>query len=506
MRTFFLFAFLIAIDGQLAAADKPNLLIVTVDDMSADSVGAFGSKLPGATPNMDKLTARGMAFHQAHVVVGNCMPSRNVMWSGLFPHNNGIEGFYQVPTAKHPVLPAVLKEAGWFTAIRHKVEHSTPYAPHPGWDMTLETNPEGQRADTKQPKSYRVSLEQGMAAAKAAGKPFCLMLNVADPHKPFHAENNKGETIPDKNTPTRVFTPEEVPIPGFLFDDPVVRKELGHYYSSVRRADDGVGEILAALDESGQAAKTVIVFLSDHGMPLPFAKTQLYHHSTHTPLVIVWPSVTKAGAVDTAHMISTVDLMPTLLEILGLEPLKGLDGRSFAPVLNGERLTDREFIFKEHNENAGRSRDPMRGVQSQRWLYLFNAWSNGERVMATATTGTPTYRRMAQLAKTNPGLAARHALYQHRVVEELYDIEADPDCLKNLAATPEHQEALNEMRGTLEAHLERTKDPILEVFRQRDDAAVREAYVNGKEQESGARGSKKGKRKKKAKSKAAAEE
>jgi N-sulfoglucosamine sulfohydrolase len=502
MRPFLPAIVFVGLAASVIAAGKPNLLILTVDDMSADSMGAFGCKLAGTTPNMDKLAARGMALRQAHVVVGNCMPSRNVMWSGLYPHNNGVEGFYQVKNATHPVLPSLLKDAGWFTAIRHKVDHSTPYSPHPGWDMTLETAPGGQRADTKQPTSYRVSIEQGAAAAKAAGKPFCLMLNIADPHKPFHAENNKGETVPDKNTPSRVFTPEEVPVPGFLFDDPIVRKELGHYYSSVRRADDAVGEILAGLEASGQADNTIIIFLSDHGMPLPFAKTQLYHHSSHTPLVVVWPGVTKAGSTDEAHMISTVDLLPTILDMVGLEKPAKLDGRSFAAVLKGERLADREFVFKEHNENAGRSRDPMRAVQSRQWLYVFNAWSNGTRVMATATTGTPTYRRMAQLAKTDPAIAARHDLYQHRVVEELYDVTADPDCLKNLIGAPEHQETLNEMRGSLEEHLERTQDPILDTFRNRADAAAREAYVQGKEQESDARGP--GRKKKRAKGKKAA--
>lgn len=488
------------------AADKPNLLVITVDDMSADSMGSFGGKLAGATPHMDRLAARGMAFHRAHVVVGNCMPSRNVMWSGKYPHRNGVEGFYQVPGATYPVLASLFKDAGWFTAIRHKVDHSTPYAPHPGWSMTLETAPDGAKADTKQPKSYRVSFEQAASAAKAAGKPFCIMLNVADPHKPFYAEGNRGQTIPDKNVPTQVFTPEQVPVPGFLFDDPVVRKELAHYYSSVRRADDGVGEILAALQESGQADNTVIVFLSDHGMPLPFAKTQLYHHSTRTPLVICWPGVTTAGSTDDAHMISTVDLLPTLLEMFGLTGPADMDGRSFVPVLRGLTLGDREFVFKEHNENAGRSRDPMRAVQTKFWLYLFNPWSNGTRVMATATTGTSTYRRMAELAKTHPDLAKRHDLYQHRVLEELYDIEADPDCLVNLAAAPEHQQVLAEMRGALEEHLEKTQDPVLEVFRNRDDAAAREAYVRGKEDESsqrGMRGQGKGKAKGKGKGKAA---
>jgi N-sulfoglucosamine sulfohydrolase len=92
----------------------------------------------------------------------------------------------------------------------------------------------------KNAASWGRAAKRGMDAAKAAGKPFCLLMNIADPHKPFYAEGNKGQTVPDENVPSQVFTPEEIPVPGFLPDDPVVRKELAHYYSSVRRADDCV--------------------------------------------------------------------------------------------------------------------------------------------------------------------------------------------------------------------------------------------------------------------------
>jgi N-sulfoglucosamine sulfohydrolase len=283
--------------------------------------------------------------------------------------------------------------------------------------------------------------------------------------------------------PSLVFTPEQVPVPGFLFDDPVVRKELSHYYSSVRRADDCVGEVLAALRESGQEDNTFVMFLSDHGMPLPFAKTQLYHHSTRTPLIVKWPGVTRANALDDTHMVSAVDFMPTLLDVIGAKHPEGFDGRSFAAALRGERQPGREFIIKEYNENAGASRDPMRGVQTKRFLYLFNAWSNGERVMATATNGTETCKRMAELARTDKALAARYELYQHRVVEELYDVENDPDCVRNLIADPRRRSELRRLRSELESWMVDTGDHALEAFQKRNDPAVREAYVQAKEKE-----------------------
>jgi N-sulfoglucosamine sulfohydrolase len=486
---------------ELSAAERLNVLIITTDDMSADSVGVFGCKLAGTTPNMDQLAKDGLRFGYAHVQVGNCMPSRNVMWSGRYPHNNKIEGFYQVKNPGYPHLVDLMKGAGYFTAIRHKIPHSTPYSPY-GWDLELDTGSDGKAQHQKDPPTYRSCTQRGIEAAKAAGKPFCLVINVADPHKPFYAEANSGETIPDPHKPSRVFTPDEVPIPGFLFDDPVVRKELSHYYSSVRRADDSVGEVLAALKASGQDEKTVILFLSDHGMPLPFCKTQLYHHSTHTPLVIRWPGVTKAGAIDEQHMVSAVDFLPTLLDITGIPHPAGLDGRSFAPLLKGETQSGRDMVVKEYNENSGGSRDPMRAIETKQFLYVFNAWSNGERIMATATTGTPTYRRMRDLSATNPAIAARHELYQHRVVEEFYDVEHDPDCLKNLIDDPAFASQRDQLRKDLDAWMVKTKDPMLEVFRRRDDAAFREAYVQAQEKEADDRRASEGKAKGKNKAKA----
>ncbi len=457
------------------AAERPNVLLITVDDMNCDSMGAFGCELKGTTPRMDALAESGLRFAMAHVQVGNCFPSRNVMWSGRFPHQTGVEGFYQVKDADYPHLADVMKRAGYHTSIRGKVSHSTPYQPY-AWDLVLD--PE---ANIKDVESYGRSAAAGIAAAKEAGKPFCVMVNVSDPHKPFYS----GEK--DKHQPTHVFTADEVPIPGFLFDDPVVRKELALYYSSVRRADDCVGKVLDALEASGESDNTFVLFLSDHGMPLPFAKTQLYHHSTRTPLVVRWPGVTKANTVDESHMVSAVDFLPTLCDVIGVKTPEGVTGRSFAPLLKGETQEGRDFVVKEYNENAGASRDPMRAVQTKRYLYLFNPWSNGERVFATATTGTQTYRRMAQLAKTDETMAARHDLYQHRVPEELYDVVSDPDCLVNLVDDPVHAGKLAELRSRLETWMEETDDHALVAFRKRDDAEAREAYVQAKEQEAAER-------------------
>ena len=166
-----------------AKAESPNLLIITVDDMSCDSVGAYGCVIPDLTPNMDRIAAEGMRFNMAHVQVGNCYPSRNVMFSGLYPHTSGIEGFYKIEN-DFPVFCDVMQDAGYFAGIRGKVTHSTPYNPY-HWDADLTVNEDGSKLHMKDVPSYGRCLTRGIEMAEAAGKPFAININISDPHKPF---------------------------------------------------------------------------------------------------------------------------------------------------------------------------------------------------------------------------------------------------------------------------------------------------------------------------------
>ncbi|MEO0413782.1 MAG: sulfatase-like hydrolase/transferase, partial [Verrucomicrobiota bacterium] len=265
-----LFALLLTISLAICgyAAEKPNILFITVDDMSCDSVGAYGCELKDTTPHMDKLAAKGLRFEMAHVQVGNCYPSRNVMFSGLYPHTSGVEGFYAIRDFTYPVVCDVMQKNGYLAMIRGKVSHSTPYNPY-HWDADFSVAEDGSKEHIKDVESYYRSTQRAIAKSKSERKPFFFNINISDPHKPFWTEKDQSTT--DKRT-TKIFTGDQVPIPGFLFDDPEVRDELALYYTSVRRADDAVGAILRALEESDQKDNTIVMFLSDHGMPLPFAK------------------------------------------------------------------------------------------------------------------------------------------------------------------------------------------------------------------------------------------
>ena len=350
---------------------------------------------------------------------------------------------------------------------------------------------DGKKEHIKDVASYGTSLTRGIDLAKEGNKPFAINVNISDPHKPFWFDG-------DPHGVSRIYTAAESPIPGFLFDDPVVRDELALYYTSVRRADDALGAILEALQKSGQEENTIVVFLSDHGMPLPFAKTQLYHHSTRTPLMIRWPGVVTPGTVDDKHMVSAIDFLPTFCEMIGASLPDNQQGSSFLPLLQGKSQADRDVVFKEYNENAGGQRHPMRGVQTPQYLYLFNPWSDGEDVMRTATQGTKTYKRMQELAATSEQIRKRLDLFEHRVVEELYDVQEDPDCLINLIDSKGHHSALVKLRDQLKTWMHDTDDHALVAFEGRNDLQVRRAYVDKTQKETDERRAAKRKNKTKA--------
>lgn len=467
---------------------RPDFVFITIDDMNCDSVGVYGCPVPETTPAMDRLAAEGLRFTQAHVVAANCFPSRNAMLSGSFPHSNGAEGFYAVQPPRRAVLPAVLKSEGYFTAVKGKASHMTPYHPFE-WDAELTPAEIGQdrHNQTRNPRGYYLATREAIALSRASDKPLFLNINVNDPHEPFYGVSKKGQPRNDPLKPSRIYTADDVVVPGFLPDTPEVRRELGHYYSSVRRADDCVAETLRALDESGLRENTVVMLVADQGMPFPWAKTNVYRHSSRTPWIVRWPGVVKPGAVDSAHMVSTVDFMPTVLEIAGIAAPGPMDGRSILPLLKGDAQDGRGFVFKEHNENSSGTRNPMRSVETPRFGYIYNAWADGVRTFRTATAGTLAFDAMKERGRTDPVAAARLTFFEKRVPEEFYDYEKDPDALHNLIADPRYAEEIVRLKDALEAWMVRTDDDLLEAFRAGPGSPAERHYMDRVERESAAR-------------------
>jgi N-sulfoglucosamine sulfohydrolase len=438
------------------AKSRPNLLLITADDLNCSSVGVYGCKVKNTTPNIDKLASQGIRFNYAHVTVAVCQPSRGAWMTGRYPHNSGVEGFQQAPKPI-PALYSVLKKNGYHVGMLGKVGHSTPVPCE--FDMIHDMPDLAQGRD---PKKYASYMRKFIADAKTAKKTFFMMANSHDPHRPFAgSDQEKGKFKTVRKTfakPSKVFTQKEVHIPGFLPELPEVRREMAEYFSSVRRCDDTVGAILAELDNAGVADNTLVMFISDNGMALPFAKTNCYFHSSRTPWIVRFPGVAKPGA-DKTHFLGGIDVMPTMLDAAGIKAPHGVDGRSFLPVLRGKKQAGREYVFTQFHETAGKRRFPMRAIHSKKFGYLFSPWSNGKTAFRNESQSGRTWKAMQKAAKSDPAIAARVKLFSYRTVEEFYDFENDPNALNNLISDPKYKQQIDDMRARLLAEMKKTGDP-----------------------------------------------
>lgn len=458
---FAIFSALLIPLAALHAAPKLNILLFTADDMNFDSSGVYGGPIKDLTPHIDALAAQGLRFERAYTVVAVCQPSRQVMLTGLYPHRSGSMGFYPLK-ADARTLNDHLHDAGYLISTLGKNSHHQPA-------QKFHADPASDGI-SRHPSKLAETTRTFLKTARAQGRPFFHNVNCYDPHRPFIGMKG-ADDLAGGEAPSRRVTPEEITrVPGFLEDLPDIRRELAGYYTNVRRLDDALGAVLKVLDEEGFADNTLVVFWGgDHGMSFPFSKSNCYENSSRGALILRWPGVTKPGAVDRAHLVSTLDFTPTLLAAAALPPISGVDGRSFLPALKSETMPGWDRVFTFYNAAFGNNWLPMRCVRTRDRAYIWNAWSDGQREYHTENMSGLTWKAMLAAAATNPAIKARTDFNLRRAPEEFYDLTQDPDERRNLIADPPRQKEIEAMRGDLLALMRRTGDRFAEAFAARED-------------------------------------
>ncbi|MBT5186890.1 MAG: sulfatase-like hydrolase/transferase [Kordiimonadaceae bacterium] len=450
--------------SQSTAQENPlNILLITADDLSWNTVGAYGGTVDDITPNIDQLAAEGLRFNNAHVTIAVCQPSRGVLATGLYPYQSGIEGFYHT-NKDIPSIVTLLNDAGYYTAVLAKEVHSSPKENTPwNYKKDFETEEMGMGRNAVK---YAQEAKTVIQNAKKNGQPFYLMANSMDPHRPFANSAQQQQVWPDITVPdpSREYKPKEVVVPGFLPDLTDVRQEITEYHNSVKRLDDTVGAILDVIKSEGVDDNTIVMFLSDNGMALPYAKTNAYLNSTKTPWIVRWPNVITAGKVDDTHLISSIDFLPTILDATGITKPKKLSGRSFLPVLNGQPQQNRDLVFTTFHVTSANNKYPIRAVQDKQYGYIFNGWSDGKTEFKNEAQEGLTWAAMVEAAKTDPQIAQRVEFYSHRVPEEFYDFKNDPDALNNLINDLAYENQIAEKRRALLEWMEKQDDPLLSTY------------------------------------------
>lgn len=448
-----------SVSGLVSAAEgeRPNILVVITDDQRWDAFSHAGHPW-FRTPNLDRLASEGVRFANAFVTTSLCSPSRASMLSGVYPHRHGVLNNFTDFPDDLASYPRALRDAGYATAYIGKWHMGEDEdRPRPGFDHWMSHKGQGRYFDNEFNINGRRELIEGyyttvvtraaadyirnVGGARPADRPWLLIVGHKAPHggpiepEPRYARAFDGFAVEKPSNAGAYRAADGKPAwleashptwhgsGGPLYNIKDYGTFVRSYFGTIASVDDGMGELDAALRESGQYGNTATIFLSDNGFALGehgrVDKRTMYEESVRIPLLARWPGRFPAGR-SVREMVLNLDLAPTVMEIGGAVPPEGLDGRSWVGMAKGgEAPADwrREWLYEYNYEVEFPYTPNVRGVRGERWKYI--RYPHGD--------GSPD----------------RHE-------DELYDLEADPGEVRNLARDPEHAGVLAEMRGKLE--------------------------------------------------------
>ena len=409
---------------SIAQARRPDFLVLVSDDHGVLDCTAYGAT-DVRTPYFQRLADEGLVFDRAFVASPACAPSRAALLTGLMPARNGAEANHTYRKPGIPSLIATFRKLGYESAAFGKIAHGKDVETH-GFDHIS--------------PSIRAADVEAYLSRRTKDRPLLLMIGSHDPHVPW-PENDFH------------YDPAKVTLPPSFVDTPETRLFRTRYYSDVSRADRDLCEARNTAMKHLDPANTLELYTSDHGAQWPFGKWNLYDAGIRVPLIVKFPGHTKPGTRSDA-MVSWIDLLPTLIDVAGGEVPDGLDGRSFARVLDERATAHRDRIFTTHTGDGGKNIYPIRSVRTDRFKYIRNLFPESIHTThidgAKGKDGLIVYKSWIKKGLKDPASMARVRAYHQRPAEELYDLRADPFELHNLAADPKHSATLESLRKELD--------------------------------------------------------
>ena len=438
------------------AARRPNILFVTADDLGL-VLGCYGEKRI-RTPQMDRLASSGVRFTTAYVVQASCSPSRSGMFTGLYPHGNGQYGLVNTGYSLHERLrakttPALLKGAGYRTGIIGKL-HVDPEPSFP-FDLRDTNNAATRQVRTVAPRAAEF-------IRSAGSSPFFLMVNFSDPHAFRNASATGGWDFPPQvdGVPEKPLPPGPATVFDFQqIDTPEQRIRTAGYLNAVERLDIGIGMLMDALDKSGKAGDTLVVFCGDHGPPFARGKTTCYESGLRVPFFVRWPGVTKPGSVSSS-MVSTVDILPTFLDAAGIPSPHPLHGTSLRQAVTAGRPW-REFLAAEFHFHGAAPFYPRRAITDGRWKLIHNLLA-GRAKPSTGIDGDQAMRFSRDPRYDGTPVRRAFDTFADPPEFELYSLAEDPVEFHNLAGTTGGLSAQRRLSEALLQWRRQTDDPLLD--------------------------------------------
>jgi len=451
-----------------SAQDRPNILWLVLEDMSP-TLPPYGDTTI-ETPNISRLATEGVTYANVYSPSGVCSPSRASLALGMYPSSvganhmrtsshtkvTGLPAYEAVPPAEAAMLSQYMRGHGYYTTNNYKTDYQFK-APKNAWD------------------------ESGIFAHwrnRPDGKPFFSVVNFTTTHEsglfePYGFRKIEGRhyfsddaqriaALPKRalektsEAETAIHVPKDInfPIPPYLPDTPAVRRDLWKMYNNLAEADRQIGAVLEQLKQDGLSDNTIIFFYSDHGGPLPRQKRLIYDSGLKVPLIIRYPNAENAGSIDD-QLVSFVDFAPATLALAGHQIPEHMHGHDFI----GKDKGKRKYIHAAADRFDGFT-DTVRAVKDKRFKYIRNYRpEQGYYLPVDYREKIPAMQELLRL-RDQGALTEDQAQWfrASKQVDELFDTEADPHELNNIAQDPAYAEVLESLKTEMDNWLARIGD------------------------------------------------
>lgn len=418
--------------ASTCGAKLPDIVVFLSDDHGQLDSTPYGAT-DVRTPNMQRLADEGMVFSHAFIASPACAPSRAALLTGLMPARNGAEANHTYKRDDVGSLPTDLQVQGYYTVAIGKVAHNPRDAQRQGFDR-IEPNVD-------------FNLLESVLKNRDPARPLAIFFGSHEPHVPWLTAGD--------------YDPSACTLPPTFVDTPSTHDFRARYYHDVTAADAHLGRVLELVDQHLPKQDTLVMYTSDHGAQWPFGKWNLYDAGIRVPLIVRWPDKIKPH-VRSQAMVQWIDILPTLIEVAGGEIPSEIDGRSFLPILTGEKDAHRDVIFTTHSGDGGMNVYLIRSIRTRDWKLILNLHPEFAHTThidkALAEDGGRYWTSWFEQAQTDPAAAAIVKRYHERPEVELYDLRNDSFEQRNLAADPQYAEKVAAMRSQLEAWMEEQGD------------------------------------------------
>jgi N-sulfoglucosamine sulfohydrolase len=445
--------------ANAVAADRPNVLLIVSED-NGPELGCYGDPY-AKTPRLDRLADQGVRFDRAFVPQAGCSQSRASFLTGLYPHQHGQIGLatwgFRLYRDDTENLPGRLKAAGYRTGIIGKL-HINPEAAFPFDFKEMQTA----NFARKNLGDYASSAEKFIAQDE---RPFFLSVNYPDAHDPWLRQVDGLPATPQTGADVKAMA-------YFGIDPPAMREMVADYYNCISRLDTLVGDLLDALERSGKADNTLVIYIGDHGADMLRSKRTCYEGGLRIPMIVRWPGIASPQVRE--ELVSTIDIMPTVLAAAGVARPNDLPGRDLRTLLSGDANGWRTHLFAEfHTHAAAANFYPQRCVRDDRYKLIENLLPGEvnpgfENTFSKLQSDAASNEHKLKLdlasavAEAPVPVQAAYALMKKLPQYELYDLQSDPYEFHNLADSRADAEVFAELKQQLATWRRETNDPLLD--------------------------------------------